>query len=412
MNNSFESYMLPFEQQMNEQIYNALQGDVIQHILNVANYPMSDSYSRSMLEGHSFKVEEKTLPHYYRLFNEVKERLGFEYPVDFYISGDASVNAFAISSPKEGEPHIMNINSSLIDLMTEEELQFVVGHELGHIINKHSSLLRLINFVYAGNRIPHLALQYKIRLWQQLAELVADRFGFLAMPKREVCVSAFFKMSSGLDFDKMKMNVDAFIEDNINRLEFFKNDQGMNLASHPVNPIRVQALNLFSRSELFVEGGTSKDDLQKQMDELTSILLKLRNQPIDFYLAQYLATAGIVIAYADQKVREEEVDAILNELAGLHIFPKSYLENLAKQDVNAIFQESVEKILETNPEYREGLLRYLMGVAMSDKNIHQDEVDVVFSIAQQLLGFQPMETSRIFADMIQKMFEPGLDAMV
>ncbi|MBR6775352.1 MAG: hypothetical protein IKM23_06530, partial [Bacteroidales bacterium] len=107
-------YGLPLEVELSTQIYNALQGNVVEEIIKMAKIPFSDNYYRSMLEGHSFKVEEGTLSRYYNIFNEIKETLQFTEPVDFYITGDPSVNAFAIASQEEGEPNIINVNSSLI----------------------------------------------------------------------------------------------------------------------------------------------------------------------------------------------------------------------------------------------------------------------------------------------------------
>lgn len=407
----YSQYSLPMEKRLSKQIYDALQGDVVKQLIEIANIPADDSYHRSILEGHSFKVEEQTLPHYYKLFNDVKQRLGFTHPVDFYITGNAAVNAYAISAQNDDDPHIINVNSSLIELMTEDELQFVVGHELGHIINENSSLLRLINFIYPKGKVPPLLLQYKIRLWQQLSELVADRFGFLAMPKMNACISAFFKMSSGLDFDKMQMKVEAFLEDNHKRLEYFKKDKGMNLATHPINPIRVQALNLFSQSDMFVEGGASQDELQQQMDDLTEILLKVKNSEADIYMASYVATAGLVVASADRAVSQTEVQSILTELSAGQIFPQAYLDNIAKQDVDKIFQESVASLLKTNPEYREGMLCYIMSIAIADQQIHPNEVNAVFSIATQLLRYSPIEVAQIFAGMVQNMFHPSIESL-
>ena len=106
-------YGLPLEVELSTQIYNALQGNVVEEIIKMAKIPFSDNYYRSMLEGHSFKVEEGTLSRYYNIFNEIKETLQFTEPVDFYITGDPSVNAFAIASQEEGEPNIINVNSSL-----------------------------------------------------------------------------------------------------------------------------------------------------------------------------------------------------------------------------------------------------------------------------------------------------------
>ena len=131
------------EQELNRQIYEALQGSVVEEVLRQVRTDASDSYWRSTLEGHSFKVERTLLGHLYDLFYEVKARLGYDEKVDFYITGDASVNAFSVAAEGEGAPHIVNINSALVELMSDDELRFVIGHELGHLMNRNTALLRL-----------------------------------------------------------------------------------------------------------------------------------------------------------------------------------------------------------------------------------------------------------------------------
>ncbi len=404
-------YGLPLEVELSTQIYNALQGNVVEEIIKLAKIPFSDNYYRSMLEGHSFKVEEGTLSKYYHIFNEIKEALQFDEPVDFYITGDPSVNAFAIASQEEGEPNIINVNSSLIQLMSDDELRFVIGHEMGHLINKNATLVKLINFVFPHGAPVPITLQYKIRLWQQLSELVADRFGYMAMPDINVCISAFFKMSSGLDFNKMDMKVEAFLEDNKKRLEYFRNDKGINFATHPINPIRVEALNQFSKSVFFDEKGTSKDELENGMNELIEILLKVRNTELDSHMANFIATAGLVIANSDDNITNDEIEVILSELSVLEIFPKSFLDEIIKGDIVKTFKESIKKLLELSPETREGMLRYLISISLSDKDISVKEVELIFNIAAAELGYSPMETAQIFSQMIQIDFTPSMNAL-
>ena len=104
---------------------------------------------------------------------------------------------------------------------------------------QHVILARLIQFVFPSNAEVPVTLQYKIRLHEQLAELVADRYGYMAVENLDVCVTAFFKMASGLDLVKMNVSIEALLADNNRRLEYFLKDKGMSRASHPVNPIRV-----------------------------------------------------------------------------------------------------------------------------------------------------------------------------
>lgn len=222
---------IPMEEMLRQQIYDALQGKVVESILAQAKFNNDDNYWRNMLEGHSFKVDEKILSKLHNLFIEVKQKLNYTEMIDFYVTGDPSVNAFAVAAPEKGKPHIINVNSALVQLMTDDELKFVIGHEIGHLINKNAELSKLIYFVFPEKSNQPVILQYKIRLWNHLSELSADRFGFLAVPDLKTCITAFFKMSSGLDFDRVDMKVEAFIEENMKRLEYFKKDQGVNIKS-------------------------------------------------------------------------------------------------------------------------------------------------------------------------------------
>ena len=120
---------IELERQVGEQIYNALQGTVVEEVLRKTNISRSDVYWRSNMEGHSLKVDNILLPDFYRLCYDVKQKLNFKEDVDFYITGDSTVNAFSVAAAEEGEPHIVNINSALFDLMTTDELKFVIGHE-------------------------------------------------------------------------------------------------------------------------------------------------------------------------------------------------------------------------------------------------------------------------------------------
>ena len=399
---------------LREQIYSALQGEVVESIMELAKMQSPTNYYRSILEGHSFKVEKQTLPYYFNLFNDIKKTLGFKGKVDFYITGDSSVNAFAISSMNSDEPNIINVNSSLIELMTEDELRFVVGHEMGHLINGNARLVRLINFIYPGDVEPPITMQYKIRLWEQLNELIADRFGFLAMPRIETCISAFFKMASGLDFEKMKMNIDNFIAENKKRLEFFSKDKGMNYDVHPVNPIRVEALSSFSKSIFFKKDGISVDQLATETDNLIKILLKVRNNEIDTYMADFIATAGILVAHSDGMANDDEIEAILNNLSSLEVFPAAYLSDILKLKGDRLvkrFTKSVEKIMELNPNLRTSMFVYLVEIIMADKEIKKEEVETILSLANGALGIPPMEASNILLGIIQSNYMPDMQKL-
>ena len=394
---------IELERQIGEQIYNALQGTVVEEVLKKIRMSGSDTYWRSNMEGHSLKVDKELLPDFHRLCHEVKAKLNFEEDVDFYITGDSTVNAFSVAAEEEGEPHIVNINSALFDLMTTDELKFVIGHELGHLINKDTALARLIRFVFPPEANVPVSLQYKIRLHDQLAELVADRYGYIATENLDVCVTAFFKLASGLDLAKMNVSIEALIADNNRRLEYFLNDKGVSRASHPVNPIRVQALNLFATSK-------SEEELKAGMDELISILLKVGTSELDEYTARFIASAGLIVANIDEGVNEDEINRVIESLSSMKMFPRQFLDEIAQGNVSQIFIESAENILRINPGMREGMLKYMISIVLSDKLIAKEEVDLLYHFGDQI-GLSDMEVASAIGEAIQMNYVPSLESI-
>jgi hypothetical protein len=85
---------IKLEKQLAEQIHNALQGQVVSQVLQQLHDSGSDAWWRSNMEGHSLKVAQELLPDMFELCSTVKERLGFNEPVDFYITGDSSDRLF------------------------------------------------------------------------------------------------------------------------------------------------------------------------------------------------------------------------------------------------------------------------------------------------------------------------------
>lgn len=395
---------IELEKLLSTQIHDALHGEIVRNILEQSSLDRGGDYWKNVMEGHSFKVEKRLMSHLYDLFYEVKDKLGFKEDVDFYITGDASVNAFAVASSKKDMPHIINVNSGLIDLMTDDELRFVVGHEIGHLMNKDTELLNLIYFVFPPNINQPLVLQYKIRLWQQLSELVADRYGYMAIPDLAVCVSAFFKMASGLDLSKIDMQMDVFIEENLKHLEYFKEGQGLSHGSHPVNPVRVQSLNLFATCQTDAE-------LKEKMDEVIQILLKLRNTEVDFYTGYFIATAGLMVASADDEITDKEVEHILSNLASYQMFPRQFLDQVCKENVQEIFMESVNKIMEVNPGMRECLYDYMIGLVLADRMFNEKEVEFLFLAGENIFGYTKKEIADKMASAIQSNFVPSFEAL-
>lgn len=79
----------------------------------------------------------------YRLVGHSYRSDGYHFNFKVYLS--PTVNAFAMADGT------IRIYSGLMDLMNDQELMFVIGHEMGHVVKKH--IKKKIRLAYAGRAI-------------------------------------------------------------------------------------------------------------------------------------------------------------------------------------------------------------------------------------------------------------------
>ena len=389
-----------------KQIFNVLQGNVTDAIRQQCEGNVYDLNFRSVMEGNSLKVQESLLPQFCNLCEEVKQKLEFTGDIDFYITGNSTVNARAYASDNEKLPHIIEINSGLFNLMNEEELKYVVGHEIGHLINHDATISALFGFIYpdeeAKEKCPGFLLK-RVQLYNQLAELSSDRYGYIANENLDACVTAIFKMASGLFLEKMNVSINTLMQENNQRLEFFLKDAGINDGTHPVNPIRIRALELFAKTK-------TQSALNRGMGELISVIQDFVYDELDTALANFVAAAGIFVSQLDDKRDKSEEELILKQLGAFCLFPQKELKRVEKDDVMKIFNESVAKVLEMAPHLRSNLLRYFIDVAFADGNLDEKEVALIYEFGDKL-GFPHGEIAKALGIKIREDFCPKASAL-
>jgi len=410
----YDSIRIKFEQEIGKNLWEVLEGDVIQKIKNEAKVEKSGNYYKYLLEGHSFKLGEDLLPELYKPFMDVCDALNFREPVEFYISNAPDFNASASSSQEEGEPHLVNLNSGLVNALDEDEIRFVIGHELGHIISKNIDIKGIIEFVFPSYQGIPLILYNKISLWDKLSELTADRYGLIACGDPNKCVSAFFKMSSGLSLNRYNLNFATFLEENEKLLESFKKENTINVASHPMNPIRIKALEYFAQSTLYKSILDKKPNdtdptLTSNMEELTNLLLVIRNSELDQYRSMFLASAGLVMAGVDEQLKKEEYETIIHRLSNFLIFPEELLQGIIDQkSQNNVFLESATTIMRYNPAERDPMFEFLIGVALSDNELFTKEVDFLYEVGENLFKYSAKEIAQKISSVVRGNFIPKL----
>ena len=116
--------------------------------------------TRIDLLGSSVKVSENQLPALYKAMEDASRLLDIDITPELYVQSSSQANAFTLAlSQKETKP-IVVVTSALLDRCSDEEVEAIIGHELGHLKCSHSLYLTLGGLASAPLRgIPVLGSQ-------------------------------------------------------------------------------------------------------------------------------------------------------------------------------------------------------------------------------------------------------------
>jgi Zn-dependent protease with chaperone function len=163
----------------------------------------------------SILVGEQQLPHLHNLLLEACKILDLE-PPQLYIKQNPSPNAYTFAM--RGKQPFIVMHTSLIEMLTPEEIQAVLAHELGHLKCEHSVYLTLANLVVlaAGQILPFGGLltqnlQTQILQWVRCAEFTCDRAALLVAQDPRVVASVLMKLTGGSPTLAPQLNLDAFL---------------------------------------------------------------------------------------------------------------------------------------------------------------------------------------------------------
>ena len=236
----------------------------------------SKEWMRSQLLGQTVKVGPTQFQSIYKIAEQCAKTLTVPVPT-IYIKNSPVPNAYTFGT--EDESFIV-IHSAMIDHFDEDELRFVIGHETGHIQNKHVVYNTAIMILAQGAGIwlsflvqPALVA---LRTWFRRAEITCDRAGLLCCKDLDAASRSFMKLASGSQKLYAEMNIDAFLEQfeegqsSIGRL-------GEAFETHPYLPKRIHAMRVFADSELYRRAaglGAGGLDME-EVDRRTSAIIQI-----------------------------------------------------------------------------------------------------------------------------------------
>lgn len=152
--------------------------------------------------GSNIRVNNNNFKNVYNILIDVCKILDVSNIPDMYIEWNYSVNGFTTGV----ENPIIVLTSGSLDLLSDDELYYLIGHEVGHIKSGHVLYHTMASVVpiigkYVGNltlglgEILSTGLQLALMTWYRKSEYTADRAGLLACQDMNVVVSAVMKMA-------------------------------------------------------------------------------------------------------------------------------------------------------------------------------------------------------------------------
>ncbi len=210
----------------------------------------------------SILVGENQLPHLHSLLLEACETLDLE-PPQLYVQQHPVPNAYTFAM--RGKQPFIVLHTSLIEILTPEEIQAVIAHELGHLKCEHGVYLTPLNIiVLAAGLLPGWgtviaqSVQAQMLEWLRCAEFTCDRAALLATQNPRVVMSVLMKLAGGSPTLAPQLNLDAFITqarayDDVSNTELgelLKSAQTAQL-THPVPVLRAREIDRWASSQTY-----------------------------------------------------------------------------------------------------------------------------------------------------------------
>ena len=222
---------------------------------------------RALKESDAVAVGPNQLPRIHAMGVQCAERLGIGVP-QIFIYQDPMMNAFTFATNDVDQ--LVVVTSGLAQALTDDELHFVIGHECGHIHNRHvvyntlweiltnRIALQLLSKVLSAlgplGTLVNLGLTATSALvfgrWHRCAEITCDRAGLICTPDPSAGerVNAKLHMGGvtqleGFSAEEYEKQTRTYGKSWLRLKELFE--------THPPGPRRTQAIRLYQSTDVF-----------------------------------------------------------------------------------------------------------------------------------------------------------------
>ena len=310
-----------------------------------------DNSHLSNLLTNSVRVSKEILPKVGNAIETVFERIKIENNFNFFVTADNNqANASCSLMSSASRPDII-LTSRLIELLSLEELQFVIGHEVAHYVYQHA--------LYPNyNNVDDRNLKLNLLNLSRAAEISADRIGFLACNSLEDSLRANFKLASGLSDKHFNFKPSTYL-DQLRDLEDLGKSSTELWSTHPSFLIRMQSLIWFSMTKEYHEffdikkkGTYSLSEIDEKLDKkikkVTGNELEISNKNI---YESALIWGSLDIYLSDKKFSKNEQEEFANRFGekakkAISLMKISNARDMLDKKINVSFNDA-SKLLKT-----------------------------------------------------------------
>jgi Zn-dependent protease with chaperone function len=254
-------------------------------VLKFLSEKTTERFHHARRMSHSLRVNAQQYPSLYKKYVRMAQILDVQKLPSLFIEMKPVVNAYATGM----ENYSIVVASALLDVMEDEEVMAILGHELGHVKCEHmlynsmahqlgalggmgASLLSEIPFL--GKAITG-GLGLALYEWSRKAELSCDRAALIAVQDVDAVASALAKFSGYSKKYAHEMNLDA-IEQQADDYETLKQDSLLvNLVmlnellatTHPYPVVRVREIRRYASSPEYAK--ILNGDYKREQPKLT-----------------------------------------------------------------------------------------------------------------------------------------------
>lgn len=346
---------------------------------------------RSYYLASGVRISGSLVPALSKTLDRLRTRTGLTDALEAYVLPDQNINA----GMTRGAPHaLLVLHAGAINHLTEDELLFVIGHELGHAMHNHIDVPE-----QGAMRDSSLGPRQRLQLfaWSRAAEISADRVGLLCCGNLDAAVSATFKVASGITVPGYTVDAGAFAaqwDDYAEEVMDVGSDIFGGELTHPLPHLRMKALTLYWNAGL-AEGDASTprwSDARQRVDAEVERLLSMldplaREDPdgVDPLLAEFFLWGGLYIALAHGEVADAE-RARIGEMSSRRKVQAALRDGTPSPD------HCLEQFRATIASRRQKLsaseifriMEGLVQIALSDQNFDPAEREALHTIANTL----------------------------